>query len=193
MRRDGQAHEDGGLLVPADRVGEAAEARPARQVHADRGDGEERDRRRTAWLCSPPSGIARSETLRKSSLFKPIDSVLTSSAHAAREEHPGERHEERRELEDVDHEPLERAEQRPDRQHERDRERRMPAALLHQRGQDDAGQPDDRADRQVDPAGEDDERHADGGDAEVGVVAEEVEEDLQREEAEVVIAKLATA
>ena len=52
----------------------------------------------------------------------------------------------------------------------------------HQHAGDHAGQAEDRADRQVDAAGDDHRRHAEADDADEGEVAEDVEEIAGREE-----------
>jgi hypothetical protein len=48
----------------------------------------------------------------------------------------------------------------------------MNAGVLQDDGKEDAGEGDDRADRQVDAARDDHEGHADRGDAEEGVVGQ---------------------
>ena len=89
--------------------------------------------------------------------------------HAANQEHAAERHDERLQLQPRDEQPLQQADEQRDaeRDGDADPERVAEAARARRRelGDDHAGQADDRADRQVDPAGDDHERHADREDA----------------------------
>ncbi len=106
---------------------------------------------------------------------------MDHEGEAAREEHAAQRDEEGRQGEDVDEGAHERAEARAEGEGERDGRQRV-QAVADERGDEDAGEGDHGADRQVDAAGEDDEGDADGGDAEEGVVAEKVHQHAQRAE-----------
>lgn len=57
----------------------------------------------------------------------------------------------------------------------------MHAAMLEYDGQKHTGKCDHSADRQIDAAREDDEGHADGGDAEEGIVGQKVSDHAGRE------------
>ena len=59
---------------------------------------------------------------------------------------------------------------------------RMDAGALQHDGEENAGKGDDRADRQVDAAGQDDEGHADGGDAEKGIVGQKIADHARRQD-----------
>ena len=102
-------------------------------------------------------------------------------AAAARQEHAGQRHDERREVEALDQEALQRAERRAEHQHQRHGGVGIPARVEQRRG-DHRRQRDDRAHRQVDAARQDHEGHAHRDDAQEGVVDEQVEEHLRRQE-----------
>ena len=106
----------------------------------------------------------------------PIDSVLTSSATPRAKNMPASVTKNGASWKKWIMNPIDDAEGRADRQHQRTATAGCQPCCSISVARMMPVQPDDRADRQVDPAGEDDERHADGGDAEVGVVAEEVEE-----------------
>ena len=105
-------------------------------------------------------------------------------AEAAGEEHRRQGGDERLHLEDVDHEADEQPEHAREHEDERDHDRGRPARLQQAR-RDHAAEGDDRADREVDAAREDHERHAHCEHDEVRVVDEQVQEHLPREEAAV--------
>ena len=102
-------------------------------------------------------------------------------------ETPGEKHtaesdEERGQLEKVDQGPHQSP--KPGAEEERDcqgGERRN--AVGNELGDQDAGEGDQGANREIDAAREDDEGRAHRGDAEEGIVAEKIDEDAQRAEA----------
>ena len=58
----------------------------------------------------------------------------------------------------------------------------MDGGVLQDDGEENAGEGDDRADRQVDAARQDDEGHADGGDAEKGVVGQKIADHARRQD-----------
>ena len=94
--------------------------------------------------------------------------------HAARQEHPGERDDEGRHFQIMDDRAHDRTEQRGDDKDQNEGRERMDAGALQHDGEENAGEGDDRADRQVDAARQDNEGHADGGDAKEGVVGQKI-------------------
>jgi len=75
--------------------------------------------------------------------------------------------------------PHQRTEERGDDEQEREGGKRVHARVPEQDRQEDAGKTDHRADGEVDATGEDHEGHADRGDAEKGVVGDQVADDAQ--------------
>ena len=102
------------------------------------------------------------------------DSVESRKLAPAGQEHAGERHDERRQIEDMDHRAHRRAEGCREREDgdEGDQGRHSPA--LDRQRDEHRGEADHRADREIDAAGNDDEGHAGRDDAEEGVVGEEI-------------------
>ena len=91
--------------------------------------------------------------------------------HAAQQQHAAERDDERLELQARDQQALDQPDQQRDGQRRRDADPERvarAAGCVGERdlGDEHAGQADDRADRQVDAAGDDDEADADREDAE---------------------------
>ena len=90
---------------------------------------------------------------------------------------PGQRDHERLHLQVVDDQPHREAQRGADEQHDEQHRHRAPARGQELR-REHAGQRHDGADREVDAAGDDHERHADGEHDQVGVVDEQVEQHL---------------
>ncbi|MCY1236244.1 hypothetical protein D9M72_488900 [compost metagenome] len=102
--------------------------------------------------------------------------------HAARQKHAGKRDDKGGHLEIMDDGAHHRAEERRDEKSHRKGDDRMDGGSLQHHGQEHTGEGDDGADRQVDAAGQDHEGHADGGDAEEGVVGQKVADHPRRQD-----------
>src|SRR5690606_26479308 len=74
-----------------------------------------------------------------------------------------------------------RPEQCGDHQNERESHERMHAELSDHHGNEDTGKGDDRTDRKIDAAGNNDECHADGGNAEKGIVGQKIADHPRRQ------------
>ncbi len=177
-----QAHQQGRMLAAANGVHGATEGRAVGdedrgQQHADGDRRAQRDR------GLAPDGNADLRDLGVE-LVGDADRIDADQvAQAAREEHAGQRDDEGLQPVALDQQAHEGAEGGAHGEHERDHDRRAPAVLLDQRGRHHGGECDHRAHRKIDAAGEDHEGHADGDDDQEGVVDQQVEEDLGREEA----------
>ena len=132
----------------------------------------------------PPSGMRATRQLHERRVGDRDRALADHVAEPAGQEHRRQRGDERLHLEDVDHEPDEQAEHAREHEDERDHHGGRPPRLQQAR-RDHAAEGHDRADREVDAARQDDERHADREHDQVGVVDEQVEEHLPREEAAV--------
>ena len=84
---------------------------------------------------------------------------------AAHQQHGPQRHDERHHLKSGDQQPVQGAAQRGGRDGAERRRATGPDAGAQQQRDDDRAQRDHRADRQIDPAGDDHHRHAERGDA----------------------------
>src|SRR6266542_2144156 len=95
---------------------------------------------------------------------------------AAQDKHARQRHQERRHLEDVDEESVDESKGGAAEQNQYEHQPGVEVRSFQEQAGEDAAEADHGSDGQVDAAGEDDEGEPDGGDAEDGGVAEEVEE-----------------
>ncbi|VWD33911.1 hypothetical protein BLA39750_04858 [Burkholderia lata] len=180
---DRQPHQQRRALVAADRVHVAAEAREMRDVDR-RGQRRERDQRARAQHAAAD----RHADARDRMEHRLVDRDRLrrdQEARAAREKHPGQRHDERLQPEMMNQRAHRRAVQRAEREHERHDHPHGPVQPLGADRAEDRGQRNDRADRQVDAARHDHERHPDRDDQQEGVVDEQPGQHLHREEARV--------
>ena len=99
--------------------------------------------------------------------------------HAAGEKHAGQGDDEGGHFQIVDDCPHDRAEQRGDHKDKREGGQRMDAGILQENGEENTGESDDRADGQVNAAGQDHEGHANGGNAQKGIVGQQIADDTR--------------
>ncbi len=130
---------------------------------------------------SPGSGMLRLENQLDERVMDRHRIEVDHEAAAAQQEQTGKRDDERLNLAEVDDQPLQRAKQQSEREHQGGGRERMPPGDI-EIGDHDADEADHRADRQVDAAGQDDEGRADRRGDDEGVVGEDVAEHLRRQE-----------
>ena len=102
---------------------------------------------------------------------------------AAIERERRDRHDQRRHLDPRDDEAVDEAGEPADEEREDDRQRQRKAEILPRIAEHDRAQADDRADRKVDAAGDDDEGHRQRDEADLGHQPALVEQVVDREEA----------
>lgn len=105
-----------------------------------------------------------------------------NEAETARHAHGGKRHDDGGHLAPGDKRPVEDADAETDEQASRQRNRGRQAGIHHQAGRQRADKRHDRADRKVDAAGEDDEGHAHGENADDGNLPQHVHDIVDAEE-----------
>ena len=101
-------------------------------------------------------------------------------ADAAQEKHPGEGDDKRRDLQRINKQAHKRAKGAAHHQHQRKRHQRRNPPETDRFSEKYAGKGDHRPDRQIDPAGEDHEGHADGDDPKKGIVGQDIADHPRR-------------
>jgi hypothetical protein len=105
------------------------------------------------------------------------------SARPAIERERGNRHDERRHLEARDDEPVDEARERANEERKDDRERQRKAECLPRIAEHDRAEADDRADREIDAAGDDDKGHRERDETDLGHQPALIQEIVDRKKA----------
>src|SRR3954452_12926030 len=174
------------LLVGADRVRVAPEARPGQQDAEDERDGERDDHQVGHLVEQPPAADRRDELERHVAL---VDAAGDEQRRAERHPERAERDDQRRDARLGDEEAVQRAPRQAGRERTaqpgEDRAPVVAADHVHRLDGDDAAEYEHRADRQVDAGRDDHVRHPGRDDQEDGGVRGDVARVRSRDEARV--------